>query len=963
MFFFRIFAFILTVSILCITNMYCYAEDERTSTLIVSYQTGARQERLDRVRFRLENEELEQKFYPRGVGSDDIKDSGLYKTVVIDRLTAGKYKLQFLVPNTDDLFESCPCRHIDLQAGEVVKINQVLKPRYASLKALVTINKEPCSLPVPPSITLKNKFNDIQAESSVGKLHAHYLNPGEYTVVFGDLLGYKAPEPLKVVLNPSEHAGPFVGNYTKESEKKSRLSSVSSMLQFCFSQLNSLIFQSLHADEASSVANLVIRSNLPKARWILYRSDIPLYQGIGLETKIEVAPGGRYSLRVENIEGYLHIVSKTNPFSVPLGEDTIVEIDYEKAFGKIQIKMPFPKEESVNITITSKSSEKTYEAKAVSINGTIDWKSTPLPIGDYTVSLNSSIKNSIQSPYKVSVSERRIALIMPQLKSSSALTVTTNLSDSTFLLKSKESSFTLTGKGPKFTFNSLEAGDYTLSFADSDPANYIPPKDIEITIVKDKNSKIKASYKPSGHFKVTTQRDDSTFEIIGLHSKEKPFQGKFIGKKYESSLPIGKYRITEVFEGKDLKEQNSERPTIFFEIAQGKETTIFFDAPSAELKDDEGVLVINSNLSEGRFRVSEIGKATEKKQTNIELSGSHVKTNIKANKKYLLVTEELPNYQTPQDLTIDLAIGEEKTVDIIFKPQISWSNVSGGLSILGDPFADSMANSMPAKNVTISSFAIGTYEVTNSQYAQWLNLAVKNGQVIIGVNASEGVIFDSQGRIICKTKKAAPDSQIESVIDPSGNISFISENGKAFFPVIYVSWYGANLYATSQGFRLPTEAEWEKAAAVDSEAETLKKYRYGFSKNTIDISLANYKADDAPISAMKVKTTPVGFYNGINYLPANNKGKKIQTNLAKSPFGAYDMSGNVWEWTSDWYTEDFSSMVNDVNPQGPQQGTLKVVKGGCYDSLSQGTRAAERMGVPPDYMDIFTGFRIAKSLP
>ena len=72
------------------------------------------------------------------------------------------------------------------------------------------------------------------------------------------------------------------------------------------------------------------------------------------------------------------------------------------------------------------------------------------------------------------------------------------------------------------------------------------------------------------------------------------------------------------------------------------------------------------------------------------------------------------------------------------------------------------------------------------------------------------------------------------------------------------------------------------------------------------------------------------------------------------------MSGNVWEWVADWFTDNYVEALDSVNPKGPQSGTNKVVKGGCYDSLADGVRVTERLGLKPDHTDAFTGFRVAK---
>lgn len=295
----------------------------------------------------------------------------------------------------------------------------------------------------------------------------------------------------------------------------------------------------------------------------------------------------------------------------------------------------------------------------------------------------------------------------------------------------------------------------------------------------------------------------------------------------------------------------------------------------------------------------------------------------------------------------------------IAKPlERGWSSVPGGKSIIGDAFNESEINALPPKEVEISAFSIGTYEVTNAEYAYWLTQGVQTNAIIYATEGiNKGVAFDREGHLLCKSTASEPLSQIRQIFDADQNVQFAPIGGKDHFPVIFVTWYGAAGYCQDQGGRLPTEAEWEKAAAVQSETSTtpLRKFRYGFSRDQINPSWANYKSNDVPLGPLKVKTTPVGFYNGLNNLTAS-----LTTNNAKSPCGAYDMSGNVWEWVSDWYRDGYAEDFVATNPQGPSKGSAKVAKGGCYDSLASGVRAAERLSLPLDYCDIFTGFRIVK---
>lgn len=272
--------------------------------------------------------------------------------------------------------------------------------------------------------------------------------------------------------------------------------------------------------------------------------------------------------------------------------------------------------------------------------------------------------------------------------------------------------------------------------------------------------------------------------------------------------------------------------------------------------------------------------------------------------------------------------------------------VPGGIAIIGDPFADSLLNEHPAKEMNIEAFNIGKFEVTNAQYADWLNQALQSQKAILGDPIHPGYILDETGKVLCKTVDADPLSQL--AIQKRDNLMIIIPVlGKENHPVIHVTWYGAQAYCQSKGYRLPTESEWEKAAGM-SLINSNKRFKFGFGQDTIDKTWANYRIEDHPLESIQVLTTPVGFYNGINFVPTQNH-SLLKTHDAKSPVGAYDMSGNVWEWTSS----------EADKTQGPN-ASYKIVKGGCYDSLANGVRVSERLALPTNYSDIYTGFRIAQ---
>lgn len=231
----------------------------------------------------------------------------------------------------------------------------------------------------------------------------------------------------------------------------------------------------------------------------------------------------------------------------------------------------------------------------------------------------------------------------------------------------------------------------------------------------------------------------------------------------------------------------------------------------------------------------------------------------------------------------------------------------------------------PPHRVEIDPFWMEVNEVTYAQYVAFLNTL-----------GSGGHLTGCKGNICTLTQSEDPTSGITQ-----SNGQYITVN-PAYddYPVVNVSWYGAQAYCASLDRRLPTEAEWEFAARGN--ASTL--YPWG-SEWTLDAANVRGTRID-PDGVVTAGPEPVGGYADW-----------------ASRDGIRDLAGNVAEWTADWYDPNYYRTLDALrrNDTGPETGTAKVIRGGSWDQNEFFARSVNRQFLAPDSLASDVGFRCVTS--
>jgi len=224
--------------------------------------------------------------------------------------------------------------------------------------------------------------------------------------------------------------------------------------------------------------------------------------------------------------------------------------------------------------------------------------------------------------------------------------------------------------------------------------------------------------------------------------------------------------------------------------------------------------------------------------------------------------------------------------------------VPAGCFEMGDAIDEGNPDELPVHTVCLSRFYMDVHEVTNARYKECVDAGVCPGP---------------------------SDYSSETRAAYFGNTVYED------FPVIYVDWYKADAFCAWKGKRLPTEAEWEYAARGGLSGKPFP------SGDWIDGTEANYWDSGDPWDN---DTAPVGYHTPNGY-------------------GLYDMAGNVYEWTSDWYSDTYYSESPVDDPQGPETGTMSTLRGGSWDDPPFHIRVTERHPDPRSMTYWNVGFRCA----
>lgn len=280
--------------------------------------------------------------------------------------------------------------------------------------------------------------------------------------------------------------------------------------------------------------------------------------------------------------------------------------------------------------------------------------------------------------------------------------------------------------------------------------------------------------------------------------------------------------------------------------------------------------------------------------------------------------ESLP--QTRNNYAIETSYPDNKNISQVYVP-------TGCFMMGSDPQLDPAAelDEQPAHEVCLDAFLIDQYEVTNAAYQVFAN---SGGYEKREYWSDEGWEWKEKNNVT--TPNCMNDKNFNQPQQP----------------VVCVSWYEAEAYAKWRGGRLPTEAEWEYAARGSA------SLIYPYGNEFID------KNSNFCDLICEESVRQYGMSDGVRHTAI--VGRYF---WGKSWVGAYEMVGNVWEWVQDWYGFDYFKESPRDNPTGIENGQVKVVKGGAWNTKPIDVRGASRYFNIREGRDLYIGFRVVTEIP
>ncbi|MEM7112966.1 MAG: SUMF1/EgtB/PvdO family nonheme iron enzyme [Chloroflexota bacterium] len=257
------------------------------------------------------------------------------------------------------------------------------------------------------------------------------------------------------------------------------------------------------------------------------------------------------------------------------------------------------------------------------------------------------------------------------------------------------------------------------------------------------------------------------------------------------------------------------------------------------------------------------------------------------------------------------------------KDGMPMQQVEAGTFMMGSKEGEflTVPDEVPLHEVRLNEFYIDKFEVNVAQYAAFLNEIGGHERGCENIDCT------------LPRSLAGTDSYLVIQDFGDGTIQYTPLPGFADYPINYVSWFGAKDYCEYVDARLPTEAEWEYAArGTDG-----RLYPWG---------------NDSPTPNLAVfQSTSYDNLKPVDALPDG-----------ASPFGVFGMAGSMWEWVADWYDEDYYAQSPGFNPQGPETGLTRVVRGGAwpFNMTSDRIRSTNRNNIDPNFFSTSVGFRCAR---